>query len=81
MSVWYTVVLSFTLIFVVDAQQFAQQFYNPWEVLMFLPQFPTPAPMYIDYYNSLGYETDEKGNVWQGNDNAKFMIIAKPSYP
>ncbi|KAK5965594.1 hypothetical protein GCK32_022412 [Trichostrongylus colubriformis] len=67
----------------ITAQQFfnnAPQF-NPWEGLKLLQPFPTQAPYYTDYYKRQGYETDEKGNVWTGNDAAKFMIFARSSYP
>ncbi|KAL6733141.1 hypothetical protein Aduo_003819 [Ancylostoma duodenale] len=72
-----TLIVGIFLVSVVNTQQF----FNPWEGLKFLPQFPTQAPQYVNYYKSYGYETDDKGNVWTGNDAAKIMIIAKSSYP
>ncbi|KAK6733389.1 hypothetical protein RB195_017245 [Necator americanus] len=71
------ILIGFVLVSLSDAQQF----YNPWEGLKLLPQFPTQAPSYMNYYKGYGYETDDKGNVWAGNDAAKIMIIAKSSYP
>ncbi|WKX93156.1 hypothetical protein Q1695_010863 [Nippostrongylus brasiliensis] len=58
-----------------------QQLWNPWEGLKLFPAMPAPHPHYINYYKSQGYETDDKGNVWHGNDHAKLMIFARSSYP
>lgn len=71
----------FALVLLISYTSAQQQFFNMWEPLKFLPQMPTQAPYYASYYKNQGYETDDKGNVWHGNDNAKFMIFARSSYP
>ncbi|VDM58024.1 unnamed protein product [Angiostrongylus costaricensis] len=63
------------------ATTLAQLLFNPWNPLNFLQQTPTGPPYYLEYFKNNGYKTDDKGNVWLGEDNAKFMVIARSSYP
>ncbi|CCD62256.1 C-type lectin domain-containing protein [Caenorhabditis elegans] len=43
-------------------------------------QQPTQAPSF-NWFGNGGHQSDGKGNMWQGSDNAKIMLFAKSSWP
>uniref|UniRef100_A0A1I7URY2 C-type lectin domain-containing protein n=1 Tax=Caenorhabditis tropicalis TaxID=1561998 RepID=A0A1I7URY2_9PELO len=40
---------------------------------------PTQAPAF-NWFGQ-GSQSDDKGNMWHGSDNAKLMLFAKSSWP
>ncbi|CAI2356169.1 unnamed protein product [Caenorhabditis sp. 36 PRJEB53466] len=42
---------------------------------------PQAQPQNFNWFGSSGHQSDEKGNMWHGDDNAKLMLIAKSSWP
>ncbi|CAL2050916.1 unnamed protein product [Caenorhabditis brenneri] len=69
---YFTVFLALLLVVAVSAQwDNSYWWYN---------QQPTQAPNY-NWFGSSGHQSDDKGNMWHGNDNAKLMLFAKSSWP
>ncbi|PIC19634.1 hypothetical protein B9Z55_025113 [Caenorhabditis nigoni] len=65
-----TIVLLFVLIAITSGQwDNSYWWYN---------QQPTQAPA-NNWFS--GSQSDDKGNMWHGSDNAKLMIFAKSSWP
>ncbi|CAI4228301.1 unnamed protein product [Auanema sp. JU1783] len=61
---------------------YGQWFFSPFNFNFQQPTTAAPSPpSYVDHYKRHGYDTDDKGNVWLGNDHAKLLLIARSSYP